>query len=1716
MNEVMDIQNNEDHLNKINYTALYETFFKGNDNIENYNFWYQKLINFNLSENESYENISIIIRAMQYIIQYEHTVAEELKEISEKEAVEMAEKEENWEQERQIYAEELSNLREKITNDAGYDDLTEAFRDEINTLKEENNHLKQIGRDRDRELADQREKEENLIMKISNLEKDKNMKTYQLAQYEDTIKELNRKVSRKDDSNQKNEWEVKKLRQRNEQALKLSTQLEDVMEQNNKLKKEVERVTTALEDATELINETTEKYNTLTKQMTEAEVNISHLVEENNLLQRQLKEKHNDLQELLTQDEITGKELNSLVKKKDSTIERLNNEIQILQNEIEQYKRITESGNLKKDYEEEMEVLKEELIAATKIAKALFGSSEKTGNNDEDPTAGLRVRLIQMDKKLEKSNEDNKLLIKEKKNLEDLIVEKEEANIKLYKEIDRLRKAAFGDGDSEVKRLEEQIKFRDNQIAKLIQKISLMEIHLSEMEVNKENDNVINDKQIQEDNIDNIDNNNINRVKRKHKRRMKLQRSKSIDDKNIILSPSSNYYEEKTYEKNYSSLEASALLITSLNGEIIRLLEELEDKDNELIKLNKLYKNQENIIDEMNTKLLKIEKSENSTKLVKDEIDTIKRECSEKVENISLELEKQKISNQELKRILSSINLDEDEKIRRLSESSRRLVYVEIQNANIRREKRILEDKVETYKLLVEKKENKIKCLGKNSEERIQEIMFQNELNVIEIARLQNNLINSVPQFEYERVVEKYKNLMLQFFNITGENKENINETAFTRIDILNNNINDNLTKEQLNAEVKMLRNLNEVISNQSDYWQKEVEKLKIECNEINDFLEAFRSASDLQDFIGAIQRKFVNCLTSQQETKDDRMMLERKLKKLYIDSKKAEKEWRNDRQKLVDGIMHLKRLLEREKSKNFYSISVDEIAMLKEKMDIIEENKNEIKKNLEEIENEKYKLKLLTNNLEAMQDSIKELSSKDSNILNYQKIIQAHILNNMTLNNNIKSLNRKLETKEKELNEIKHINEDLENLNKDLYLLTVKPLEITPIQTIDFKVYENLFKNSENLKKIDKIDDNIDDTTSIKSEDIYINNKDNHDNIKTIIIDNSDDYEREIQSIKKTAHIAIEGYKNQVKQKNKSIEEYKELVQKMIIEVQNMDNNFNEKIKLIKESNKKMVENSSNITSKETTPDISQNNLYIKLQETLNLKEKECVKHISELKELEEAYLDLTNKYKNNEKNVCDVGLQTSIDDNTFKKDSTIMSDKSSSNSESSNKINETVDITINDDNKTTNRSNSSSSVVSSSSSGASSLSNNNEVEKQSIKSSNIDVKSITSTREDMLILQQKNEIRRLRTKVINMERRNKELENENTAISEKLSKYTRKTTCDLSNNLDVENQTLKTEITKLRREAVTMRKRIENLNKQVFELEKSNKTKIRSENTSVERWKEKKTFDSTINILKRQLAESKKEQKELQERIERRDRLIEQLHEEKGSLRVEAAMKRAKNIENRTAIVKSEANILENKLRDEMTLQQARIDTLKEKLTMLHNENIYLKKKVSKLEKEIIEQKEMFEKSKDVVENENKMVVFEVDDKYTNNKNAIPEIIIQEDSGYETTYRNHSSDNEEKKMLRKELRMVEIKCVELTEQVTKLRLELLEYQENYNILKRKYEDRMTQDNQLASVIILKDKIEAKERLISIQRQKIEDLEKELWERNNQRTFEVHSDVFY
>lgn len=99
-----------------NLSSLEQVIEHDADNLDQLQYWYKQLIEvcrvfriicwpsfkYELEGNESQKDVEIIFRAMKWIMQYEHASVEELKEIAEKEAIDMAEKEENWEQEKDI------------------------------------------------------------------------------------------------------------------------------------------------------------------------------------------------------------------------------------------------------------------------------------------------------------------------------------------------------------------------------------------------------------------------------------------------------------------------------------------------------------------------------------------------------------------------------------------------------------------------------------------------------------------------------------------------------------------------------------------------------------------------------------------------------------------------------------------------------------------------------------------------------------------------------------------------------------------------------------------------------------------------------------------------------------------------------------------------------------------------------------------------------------------------------------------------------------------------------------------------------------------------------------------------------------------------------------------------------------------------------------------------------------------------------------------------------------------------------------------------------------------------------------------------------------------------------------------------------------------------------------------------------------------------------
>ena len=94
-------------------------------------------------------------------------------EEAEEQARAAGEREDKWEEERTNLKEEISQLRDQLTAGVGQDQTGRTLRAEIDSMREENTELKHQNRERDRELADERDKTERQLTRITELERDK-------------------------------------------------------------------------------------------------------------------------------------------------------------------------------------------------------------------------------------------------------------------------------------------------------------------------------------------------------------------------------------------------------------------------------------------------------------------------------------------------------------------------------------------------------------------------------------------------------------------------------------------------------------------------------------------------------------------------------------------------------------------------------------------------------------------------------------------------------------------------------------------------------------------------------------------------------------------------------------------------------------------------------------------------------------------------------------------------------------------------------------------------------------------------------------------------------------------------------------------------------------------------------------------------------------------------------------------------------------------------------------------------------------------------------------------------------------------------------------------------------------------------------------------------------------------------------------------------------
>nr|CDJ96178.1 SMC domain-containing protein [Haemonchus contortus] len=492
----------------------------------------------------------------RFLMSFSFTSAEELREVAEREAAQMAEKEEAWEEQKMALKEELDTLRERITVSADAGDSSEAFRAQIDSLREENRELEKANRDRDREMADLRDRFESLVSKSDVLTRERDALEQHRNQMEDTIRELQRRISAKSEETT-NEWESRKLRQRNEQAVTLTRQMQAIVLQNEELREEVTRVGDALEEATRVINESASRY---------AELTALH--------------------------EATQRDLRNVTEE---------NEIMRQKRELEKLREIAESINYD-EKEAELEKLRTELIEATKTARSLYGEmTSKTAS--ADPTISFQLRIMQLETHLEQANEKVAAQKKAIDELEETLVSKDEVNSQLSAELERIMQMKFGDAREEVKRLMTQISFRDTQISQLTNLCTMLQIELANYDEQppKPPGQTSEPRKEQEIQTVNCSQPDVVPQQRESQKKKPRKTSKSRPKAGVATETDGPSVRRRVLSEDV--WEQQAMLIASLYSELMFILEEQEVKQKQMSEMESVLANGRRAMDDAKSQL---------------------------------------------------------------------------------------------------------------------------------------------------------------------------------------------------------------------------------------------------------------------------------------------------------------------------------------------------------------------------------------------------------------------------------------------------------------------------------------------------------------------------------------------------------------------------------------------------------------------------------------------------------------------------------------------------------------------------------------------------------------------------------------------------------------------------------------------------------------------------------------------------------------------------------------------------------------------------------------------------------------------------------------------------------------------------------------------------------------------------------------------------------
>ncbi|MFH4977510.1 hypothetical protein AB6A40_004219 [Gnathostoma spinigerum] len=1237
------------------------------------------------------------------------------------------------------------------------------------------------------------------------------------------------------------------------------------------------------------------------------------------------------------------------------------------------------------------------------------------------------------------------------KKLEENLEMKDEQNLNLQNEIRRMRTAAFGSAETEIHRLETQLRYREVQLEKLRKTCTLLQLELpDDIKVKKD----FNDEEIIS--TDHSDNAAVI----------------SAVDTAVETEQNAHALNMKSVEENESNIvtkdkapdtvdeDETNKTIMTLRQNILSLVEKLDMKNEQLKELEKTIKDTTIFANEQQSALLRV--NEEFAKFKEEMGSASNEEMKARIAECEVEIE-------ELKRALEALRYPESELKKNYEENVHRLIGERIKALQLTRKIRSLENcrhyEMEEAAKLKEKLENAIITNARQAKI----ASYEMDCLSIEMARLQRIVLHSVPLEEYNNIINQFKSMLLK--GIFPESNIAVEVSSGEMGIEIMRKFNDGIEKEKILAQLEQSKREIQILSEHVEFNKRQNEKLRKENSELKQFLEEVEYSSEVKSMVVAIERRFLRALSEKSDSICDEQTTFKQLNRLHEEFFKQRTRWTNDRKKFLTIIRTLQMELKRIHTTTMQTLTLEQVIKLREEMAAIEGKQSALNNALSEIEEKKEDLSQERRNVEALKESIDVIKENNFDMAKIRQSLHASQFNFLSASEQLRSAKIQIEERNRKIFELEEQisvqREKIENLintfiDLDLFSMDV-PSEILDETALLLRSRETKNDINEEMEKRNSSKE----VDSAVGESANEDEKENQNRFaslptRTVVFDDTKEYEKKLQIMKETAEICIQNYKDQLEYKDVAIKKYKELLETFMQDQPHQEIDNARKLAEIQQP-------------KHSEDFINKGNGNSEVaREVLRLRR--------EIEELEAANSLLNEEllsgvYQPKDREFHDIAVETDIP-----RLENVGSDRK--------KITESEDFSR--DSINTPSSVPGTELPLSNGTSTKLIGNTVRVKKQTDENT---LKTDKCSMHEEQILTQRNEIHRLRTRIASLISKNTALEEACEEIrASALAQIGRKYDVEENTMDDVEKTQLKTQNEKMKADISVLRRTIRSQKEQIERLQSESRSTPHKD--ELENWNVRKKYEETIETLRKKLNESNKRIEELTDRVEKRNKRIEQMsHEERLRIneigRMKSAMKTLKDENN-------DFKTKENTMMETVEEAKSVVETYCKQIDAYTEENAQLRDEIKTLkytiENEEIERKK--EKEEEDKREESKPT-----------RNSVKETVVDSTANGR---RQMETVDEVKKMMKAKLTATK---KSLEKKLNSVRNQYETVSTQYVALQQKYEVLLTENKKLlenekqrkavedsAAVAVLRDKLMAKEKKIEKLSQQIEQLQREKW----------------